>query len=710
MESQANRQGSILKNIGFFLVGTVSLIYAFCGRVFAQQHINLPFLDFPIFPGEILLFVCLVLFVLYWKVEKRTFKKWHYFVFLYFGWLILKAIHGYVTHGPLAFRNAALFYYPLFAVITFYFFDRKLFTQKTILWLLIVMALGLKFSYLFSYHQYSFFVLFAFLALNLSNRWLKIAFIVMLLAWFPFMDFFIGARSLSLAFFGAFVFLGYGLFVVFIKNTKFAKPSIIAFIVILMLFAYINRERTVTLFKVRGLIELYKVKEEELSKIKYVPKVLEPKLYSVDVKGVSESDVTIAADRAIENITVKAAPPPSPETEVSKKSEMLQKPVDAPPPMQEVVAVKKEETPKQEEIVPKKENVIIPLEDKSTYKAPTVKIESKKSVTETIQVNTKIEKQPNKTLPEETKKVFKSQEEKSPLPNIAPEVVKINDPTFIEIVQTTAKKYYEIAKTRVNEIIEKHEKTVGDEKEVVDQRFNLATQDGHVMVDEIMKNVELEIRAALNQDYLERHQNDRIALNDKEYYLKEDLEPLIKATLPEIKSSMTSFIFLTINVYFGSNVTVRSKDLEYGNLIFRLYIWHDMLEDMIKDNAWLGINFGKPQRSKRLEMLLWAVGEWQRDGWITPHNSFFHVIYRAGIVGFVLVGLFFWLFIRTVRKILRVKSLTGIVLVSLLIYWIIIACFLVILELPYNAIPFWSLFGITLAYAKGLDDTRRKAV
>jgi len=147
----------------------------------------------------------------------------------------------------------------------------------------------------------------------------------------------------------------------------------------------------------------------------------------------------------------------------------------------------------------------------------------------------------------------------------------------------------------------------------------------------------------------------------------------------------------------------RNLDLAYGNSVFRLLIWRDMMIELWDEKAWLGLNFGKPQRSKSIEILHWAQCEWRRDGWITPHNSFLHVIYRAGIIGLLVLGLYFWLMIKMAISFLKHNSVIGCLLISIIIYWMMLACFLVVWELPYFAIPFWSIFGVTLAYSNRLE-------
>ena len=142
-----------------------------------------------------------------------------------------------------------------------------------------------------------------------------------------------------------------------------------------------------------------------------------------------------------------------------------------------------------------------------------------------------------------------------------------------------------------------------------------------------------------------------------------------------------------------------------GTITFRYNIFRDMLEELIREKAILGLPFGKPFRSQRLEITANAWGEWTRDGWIASHNSFLEGIYRAGIVAFVL---FLCLFIRIgniTRNFLNKESFKGIFLVSIIVSWLISAFFMIILEMPYFAIPFWSFFGFVCFYEDKLKSS-----
>jgi hypothetical protein len=146
----------------------------------------------------------------------------------------------------------------------------------------------------------------------------------------------------------------------------------------------------------------------------------------------------------------------------------------------------------------------------------------------------------------------------------------------------------------------------------------------------------------------------------------------------------------------------RDPGVAQANAVFRIFIWRDMLKELLQERPFFGFSFGKPQRSRSLEILNWATGEWSRDGYITPHNSFLHYIYRGGVVGVIVICSILWLVWAMTRDFLKVRSVFGGFLVGVIVYGIIHAQFAVFLELPYNAIPFWTFFGMTLAYCHKL--------
>ncbi len=148
----------------------------------------------------------------------------------------------------------------------------------------------------------------------------------------------------------------------------------------------------------------------------------------------------------------------------------------------------------------------------------------------------------------------------------------------------------------------------------------------------------------------------------------------------------------------NSSMDWRSLDTAQINALYRVFIWRDMWRDLLKERAWWGINWGIPQRSKSLEILGWNVREIIDAGWIVPHNSFFHMVYRAGWVGIGLIGVLMVALIKLTSGFLAARSFTGGLLLAILCYWIGLASFSLFLEVPYTAIPFWSLLGFLFAY------------
>jgi len=143
---------------------------------------------------------------------------------------------------------------------------------------------------------------------------------------------------------------------------------------------------------------------------------------------------------------------------------------------------------------------------------------------------------------------------------------------------------------------------------------------------------------------------------------------------------------------------IQKKGHYNDNAIFRIFIWRDMLVDLANEKPMLGFDFGKPFRSKSLEILYWGARDWLRDGWIAAHNSYLHMIYRTGIIGIMLIVALGIILLRMIKGFIARKSLTGVLLCGIIINWFTAANFLLTFELPYTAIPVWAIYGITIAY------------
>jgi hypothetical protein len=136
------------------------------------------------------------------------------------------------------------------------------------------------------------------------------------------------------------------------------------------------------------------------------------------------------------------------------------------------------------------------------------------------------------------------------------------------------------------------------------------------------------------------------------------------------------------------------------NARFRFYIWRDMAIEYWQKKPLFGFDFGYPLRSPTIEHLRMGEGEWSRDGWVGAHNSFLYIIYRGGIVGVVMIGFILTLWIELVIDFIYKKSIPSVLLCTILLNWLVSANFFLILELPYTAIPFWTIFGATIKYRK----------
>lgn len=141
------------------------------------------------------------------------------------------------------------------------------------------------------------------------------------------------------------------------------------------------------------------------------------------------------------------------------------------------------------------------------------------------------------------------------------------------------------------------------------------------------------------------------------------------------------------------------KGTKFGTMLFRLYIFSDAVEQLLNKKPSFGFAFGYPFRSPRCEMIGSAYGEYTRDGWISMHNSYLDIIYRAGLIGIILFVVLFINISKMLFIFLRFKSRKGIALITVIFFWLVICFFSETLELPYYAIPFWSFYGLTLAFA-----------
>lgn len=465
------------------LIATCIIFYSIFGSSFAEINIQLSFLDFPIFVGELLMIFCVLVLIAHFFIEPIRLSRWHMWVLVYFAWVIFKAVEGYMLGGAYALRNAALFYYPAFAILVGYFLKKTDIAHNRALFLfgaIFLTAMAVIFI------QMVFFIAALFVIMGISYKWVRWTFVGFLVTFF-FIRF--GSLSSGRGYLvgvvaGIFFLAWYGGQVLRASVWKqVILASILGVLFFMSLWIWGDRNAITTLIVPARIIADFRQNNEivEQRKDTFVPFQLKTQVYH-------------------------------------KNSE----------------------------------NTLPAFKYSSQNKAPKALV--------------LVSASPSKATPSQT-------------------------------------------------------------------------------------------------------------------------------VVPKLRQD--------------SKDTFRNIGVAYINAVFRLFIWRDMIQEFIKYRPVFGFSFGHPQRSISLEILQWASIEWLRDGWITPHNSFLHLIYRGGIIGLIIIGFIIYSIVIMTRVFLRARSWRGGLLISFLIYWIVMAQFGVILELPYNAIVFWTLFGITWVYHGQLKEGGR---
>jgi len=516
-----------LESIGIFFLGYV------CFSVpFAELHIQLPFLDFPIFIGEILLFICLLAFVFKCCITPPKLNKWHYILIFYSIFVLGKALYGYAKWGPLALRDAALLYYPLFILFGYSFYRRDYFNNTRISGVFLLIMLVFVAGIFNTHWALGCFVLGLVCVIACSNKILKYAMLAALFLITPYQLFFYAARMMLVSN----IITGLYYIIVFYFIMAFNRKIRLMFVVLEILFLsfgvlqWANVPRAKSIIGIKEMVNLFK---EYDSRVK-------AKIDHYELKELSDV------------------------------------------------------------------------------------------------------------------KVFNPEDEENNL-----------------------YAYLRTAKPRESQVVEAAKYLMRKSKEQPRQEVVIITQE---------KQADLTVEKILKQSEEPLQQEEGIAQGIKS----------VSATKPE--QGLAPNMAPTDEKGQKEQRVLYDIQTGYHNALFRIFIWRDMIRELAQKKPILGFDFGKPFRSVSLEILNWGTVDWQRDGWIAPHNSYLHILYRAGVIGVVFIfAIFFGLF-RMVGRFIQLKSIIGVLLCGIIIDWFVAANFLLILELPYTAIPIWSLYGITLAY------------
>lgn len=592
-----NISETFIKRTLFILMGFFCYAYTIFGSDFAEWKVKFGFLNFPIFVGEFLLLVALLLVVVYYFKNPSFLDRIVLFaVIFYVLWIFTKASLGYLFAGPLAFRNAALFYYPLFALVGYVLIERDFFNSRWRWMFPVFLIVNLYFSPVSDYFVPAYWLLALGFCLFLRPSWMKWLGITALAAQaFYSKFFFVGSRShmIGTAFMMSFL-IGYFIFGLIKLHWRTKLWAVVIVVVVIMtgLLNFGDHNALRSMVSLRHLHEQYTELDKDIQRRKkyYVPDDLKPQIYYQNRDNQLAQNIFNYARAAGQSIA-------SPQKKLNQA---------------EINAI------------------------------------------------------------DDSAKDF---------------MIKAMDVRQAAIHQRANAIYQ---KTR--DILERQNAAV------IEQAKSDLDSDIQEFLDDSGGLVEKDLEEALQNLSLALHHDTERSLEQ----LKKSVDDASQSTIAKLKETVEQRKDAIVTNILEQKAD-RSLEVAYNNIFFRLFIWRDMLDELKAKSAWWGVDLGQPQRSPSIEILEWATVEWRRDGWITPHNSFLHMIYRGGIVGLLLVGAIIGVLAYLIRGFLKHRSVWGGLLVASLMYWIGISNFLVFLELPYNAIPFWTFFGMTFAYYQTLE-------
>lgn len=253
----------IIKNIGLSLLCIFSLGYSLFHRSFAELHVQPSFLDFPLFIGEILLIICFVLSL--FVIDFRNPQRWHWAMLVFYIFVLAKAFYGYFQWGPLAFRHAALFYYPIFILFGALFYKRDFFSEffKIILisFFLIIFLTRWPMPYWFFTVGSIVFIL----CLSLKNKKVRYFCLFLLFIFFPYFSLMTASRNILLGNVFGIIFLVTALLAINRMKYRYkivAGVSMIIFVFFVM-FKYSFMNAFYSALDIKGNIERFKTYDRQ---------------------------------------------------------------------------------------------------------------------------------------------------------------------------------------------------------------------------------------------------------------------------------------------------------------------------------------------------------------------------------------------------------------------------------------------------------------
>lgn len=238
-EKQSSLAVLLIKTINYtalFLLGLAFFCYTIFGVKLAELAIQIPVLDFPIFVGEILLGVIIILFFLKFLLHPlKSNKSISLALILFLIFILAKAIIGYREWGPLALRNTALFYYSSFAFLSYFFFNSEAlkikYVKLTLLFILSIAALAKIITTASS--GYAYFILLIAIFITYKNKLTRFCGISWAIYLYLYMKSFNHTKALFVATGISLLYLSF-MFYLLIGNKIMNRKSRIYFIVALI--------------------------------------------------------------------------------------------------------------------------------------------------------------------------------------------------------------------------------------------------------------------------------------------------------------------------------------------------------------------------------------------------------------------------------------------------------------------------------------------
>jgi len=157
-------------------------------------------------------------------------------------------------------------------------------------------------------------------------------------------------------------------------------------------------------------------------------------------------------------------------------------------------------------------------------------------------------------------------------------------------------------------------------------------------------------------------------------------------------------------VYHLEAVYDTSRSVSIADNIWRILVWRRMASEWRERNPIAGAGVGQPWFYEALYHTKFYYGE-KREG-LEPHNSYLNMLYRYGLIGFLIFAALVASVLFAAWKALRTRIHTGDPLLEgIALYFFYTAVFAVFnnaLEGPSYALPFWFSLGLLYARARQL--------